>query len=250
MKRNYKRDTPKFRQFIAYILRRGAHGNVPSAVPSRAADLRQGGRREQLCTRLLHPRQGDHRPCVRQNPQDSRHVRRPARFPHLSRVRRRHRVRLRQPVDGTTVHGLRQESEARVRHISVAADLHGRRGTVQRDTDDSHDSGELGLRVSRGQRGDLRHLPAQSGYRAADLHESESADRSDRLLDHGVSEIRGRSKHRSHRVPDESRALSQDTLSSDDLRAHRIHREGLSRAAHRDGAHHGLLRAGHADGQV
>lgn len=49
--------------------------------------------------------------------------------------------------------------------------IDGRRGTVQLGADHAHDARALGLRVHGGQRGDLRHLPAEPGHRAAHVHE-------------------------------------------------------------------------------
>jgi hypothetical protein len=57
------------------------------------------------------------------------------------------------------------------------------------------------------------------GHRAADVHQPESSDRSDRLLDYGLPEVRRRPERGSHRVPDEPGALPQDPLPSRHLRA-------------------------------
>lgn len=173
-----------------------------------------------------------------------------ARIPDLSRVRWRHRVRIYQSTHGKSFHGLWEEGQARICDLPFPTDLHRGGGTLQRDPDHSHDPRALGLRVPGGQRGDLRYLQTESGHREAYVHEPEPPDRPDCLLHHGLVEVRWSPERRPHRVPDEPGPLSQDPLPSGDLCTNSLHREGLSRAAHRDGADVRLLRACHANGQV
>ena len=76
----------------AHRHRRSPHRRVPPAVPPRAADLRQGGRGQQLCARALHDRQGDRGPGPGPHPQAGRQLHRSARVPGVQRRRRRYRV--------------------------------------------------------------------------------------------------------------------------------------------------------------
>jgi hypothetical protein len=58
----------------------------------------------------------------------------------------------------------------------------------------------------------------EPGYRATDVHQPQSSDRSDRIVDHGLAEVRRCPECGSHRVPDEPGALPQDSLPSRHLR--------------------------------
>ena len=184
--------------------RRSSNRDLSSIIPPRATDLRQRGRGEQLRSGSLHPRQGDHRSGPRQNSQDRRHVHQSPRFPDIPRVRRWYRFRIHQPADGASLHGLRQEGQARVRHLSLAANLHRGGWTLQRYLDHAHDARAFGLRVPRGQRGDLRHLQAKFRHRKANVHELEQINRADSIVHHGLVEVRRGVERGSDGVPDES----------------------------------------------
>ena len=58
-------------------------------------------------------------------------------------------------VDGTTLGGLREEIETRVRHLSCPADLHGGRRALQFRLDNPHNPRALGLRLHGRQRSPL-----------------------------------------------------------------------------------------------
>lgn len=104
----------------AHRHRRGPHRHLPPAVPPRAADLRQGGCRQQLCARPLHHRQGDCGPLPGPHPQAGRQLHRPAGLPGLQRRGRRHRLRPRLPPAGAPVGRLRQEVQARLHRVPLA----------------------------------------------------------------------------------------------------------------------------------
>lgn len=113
---------------------------------------------------------------------------------------------------GTTVGGLRQEEQASVLRLPRSASLDGGRRAVQLDPHHSHHSRALGLRVHGGQRGDLRHLPAQSVHRAAHLHEPEPTHRPDRVFDHRLAALRGCAQRGSDRVPGRRRPPARPPL--------------------------------------
>lgn len=116
-------------------------------------------------------------------------------------VRWRNRLRFHVAADGTVERGLRQEEQAGVLHLPGSAGVHRRGRAVQLYTDHAHHARALGLFVHGGQRGDLRYMPPKPGHRAANVHQPEPADRSDRVVHHGVAAVRRRSKRRPHRVP-------------------------------------------------
>jgi hypothetical protein len=127
--------------------------------------------------------------------------------------------------------------------------LDGRGGAVQFDPDDAHDPGTQRLCLHGGQRGHLRHLSPQFVDRAADVHQSEPADRSDCLVHYGLAAVRRGTQRRPNRVPDEPGAVPANPLPAGDLCADAVGRESLSRAAERGRNHLGLLRAQQSNGQ-
>lgn len=175
---------------------------------------------------------------------------RPPGFPYFPRFRRRYRVRFHQPADGTTIHGLREESQAGIRHLSVPTNFHRGRGALQRDSNDAHHPRALRLRLLGGQRGDIRHMQKKLGHRATHVHKFEQATWTDSVVDHGLPSFRRRTERRFDRVSNELGPVSKDPFSIGDLRADRLDREGLSRTIDCDGADVGLLRAGDANGEV
>lgn len=93
-------------------------------------------------------------------------------------------------------------------------------------------------------------MQAELGHRATDLHKPEPINWADRFFHHSLAEVRRGAECRPDGVPDEPGPLSQNPLSPGDVRAYRLHRESLSRAADCDGADVLLLRAGYANGQM
>jgi len=72
-------------------------------------------------------------------------------------------------------------------------------------------------------------MPAELGHRTAHVHESQPADRADRVVYYGVAEIRRRAECRPDRVPDELGTVSAHTFPSGHIRAGHISREGVPR---------------------
>lgn len=181
--------------------RRSPHRHVPTAVPSRAADHRQRGRGQQLRPRPLHDRQGDRGHRAGPDPEAVGPVHRSSGIPGVPLVRWRHRFGVHVAAHGAAERGLREEEQARVLHLPGAAGVHGRGRAVQLHTDHAHYARALGLFVHGGQRGHLRHMPPESGHRAPDVHQPEPADRPDRVVHHGVAEVRRGAERRPDRVP-------------------------------------------------
>mmetsp|Transcript_43122 Transcript_43122/g.126800 ORF Transcript_43122/g.126800 Transcript_43122/m.126800 type:complete len:201 (-) Transcript_43122:105-707(-) len=142
--------------------RRGPHGHLPPAVPPGAADLRQGGRREQLRPWPLHDRQGDCRPRAGPHPQARRQLHRPPGLPALQRRRWRYRLRPRRAPPRAPLGRLRPQVEAVLHALPVAPGLdRGRRAVQLRPVDAL--APRAHRRVVHGrQRGPLRHLPPRA----------------------------------------------------------------------------------------
>lgn len=99
------------------VCRRGEDRYVPTTLPPRAADHRQGGCRQQLRPRPLHHRQGDRGHRAGPGAQAERPVHRAPGLSRVPQLRRRHRLRLHVAAHGTPLRGLRQEEQARVLHL-------------------------------------------------------------------------------------------------------------------------------------
>ena len=103
--------------------------------------------------------------------------------------------------------------------LTSSLGVDGGRGAVQLGADDTHDTGAHRLRLHGRQRGHLRHLSTQPRHRAAVLHEPQPTDRTDRFVDHRLTAFRRRPQRRPDGVPDQPRALSQNTLPARHVRA-------------------------------
>merc|ERR1712106_1124611 len=171
-------------------------------------------------------------------------------FPYLPLLRWWYRIRIRLPLDGASLRRLRQEVQVGVRLLPRAPGVDCRCRALQLHPHHPHHVGALGLRLHGRQRGHLRHLPSQPRHRAPHLHQLESFDRSDCLLNHRLPPIRRCVERGLDRVPDQLGALPPNPLPPRHLRPGHLGREGLPRAALGCRDHQRVLRARQPDGQV
>merc|ERR1712136_472851 len=117
---------------------------APTALSSTPrAHYRQGRCCQQLCPWTLHYRQRDRRLGARPHPQAVRPMHRSSRIPHLPLFRRRYRIRIHLPVDGTPFGRLRKEIQIGIRHLPSSPSLDCRRRALQLHPDHPHYPGTL-----------------------------------------------------------------------------------------------------------
>ena len=230
--------------------RRGADGDVQAAVPSGAADQREGGRGEQLRAGALHDREGDRGPVPGPDPEAGGQLHGAAGVFGFQRGGRGDGVGAGVAAAGAAVGGLREEVEAGVHGVPVAAGVDVGGGAVQQRAVDALAAGAHGRGGAAGQRGDLRHLPAVAGHRAADVHEPEPAGVAGDIVADGVAAVRRGAERGCDGVPDEPGAVPADPLHAVVVRAGDIGGEGVPRAAVGGGDHELGVRAVVDDGEV
>ena len=91
-------------------------------------------------------------------------------------------------------------------------------GTVQLHFDDAYNSRAFRLRVHGRQRGHLRHLPQEFGHWSAHIHQLESTDGANSVVNYGQFEVRWGVECGLDGVPNQPGSLSSNTFSSRHLR--------------------------------
>mmetsp|Transcript_49063 Transcript_49063/g.138591 ORF Transcript_49063/g.138591 Transcript_49063/m.138591 type:complete len:226 (+) Transcript_49063:163-840(+) len=181
-RRREARAAGRLRRPGAHRHRRGPHGHLPPALPPGAADLGEGGRRQQLRAGPLHDRQGDRRPGPGPHPQARGQLHGAAGVHDLPRLRRRDRLGPRVPDARAPLRGLRQEVQAELHDLGLPPDSHRGGGALQHRAVRALAAGAHRRDDHDGQRGALRHLPPQPGHRAPHVHQSEPPPRADNFI--------------------------------------------------------------------